>query len=788
MTKKTLIVESPTKAKTIGRYLGKDFTVVSTVGHIRDLPKSKLGVDVEHDFEPQYETIAGKTKVVASLKEAIKGADEIYLAPDPDREGEAIGWHVAQLLKRPMKRVEFHEITKKAVEEALKHPREIDMHRVDAQQARRVLDRLVGYSISPLMWRKIKPGLSAGRVQSVAVSLICDREREIEAFNPEEYWSFDGQFDADGKAFNAGLARIDGLRLVRPEGDEHRDGIEPEATKSDGKTITIRTTADAEKLADEMRQQRYAAGELTTRKQSRRPGPPFTTSTLQQDCAKRFGWSGKRTMQVAQSLYEGVDVGGGAEGLITYMRTDSVRVAQSAIDSLRELISQRFGEAYLPDKQNFYKTKGDAQDAHEAIRPTDAARTPEAVAAYLSTDQQKLYSLIWNRFVSSQMTPAEFETSAVELTGGRFVFRTTLTRLLFKGFLAVYGEARETEAAAELPQLTPGQQAELTDVKSNQHFTKPPPRFTDATLIKALEDQGIGRPSTYAAIIETIINRNYVFRRARAFEPTEWGYVTTEMMRHYFPEIVDVHFTRDMEERLDSIEEGKLDWHQMMREFYTPFNTKVLEAGAEKRYFKAQPKVTEHLCDKCEAPMVLRHGKFGPFLSCSTYPKCENIKNLDDKGNIVDRPVSEAGQKVPYPCPKCGKELSVRVSRWGTKFIGCTGYPKCDFTSELQTKCPKCGSELLKKTLKTRKVILVCSRNEESCGAECDFTCWGKPLLESCPLCSYWLMEEKIRGTDRWRRKCSNAACPNHRGIGDANELDAEADGAEEAVYAEAGD
>jgi DNA topoisomerase-1 len=620
------------------------------------------------------------------------------------------------------------------------------------------------------MWRKIKPGLSAGRVQSVAVRLICEREREIEAFKTEEYWSFDGQFSADGKGFEASLARIDGLRLVRPEGDEHRDGTEITPAET-GKTVTVRSRDEAEKLVAEMRAQRYSAGALTTRKQSRRPGPPFTTSTLQQDAAKKFGWSGKRTMQVAQSLYEGVDVGNGAEGLITYMRTDSVRVSQEAVSAVRELIGKRFGEPYLPGKPNFFSNKKDSvQDAHEAIRPTNAARTPETVAQYLSSDQQKLYGLIWNRFVSSQMTPAEFETSAVELAGGRFIFRTTLTRLLFKGFLAVYGDAREGAEAPELPQLAPGQTADLADVKSNQHFTKPPPRYTDATLIKALEDQGIGRPSTYAAIIETIINRNYVVRRARAFEPTEWGYVTTEMMQHYFPDIVDVGFTREMEERLDSIEEGKVDWRAMMGEFYKPFKGKLDAAAEEKRYFKAQPKLTEHVCDKCGSPMVLRYGKFGPFLSCSTYPKCENLKNIDDKGNIIDRPVSESGQKVDYPCPKCGKELSVKTSRWGTKFIGCSGYPKCDFTSELQTKCPKCGSELVRKTLKTRKVILVCSKNEETEGRDCDFTCWGKPLLEHCDLCGYWLMEEKIRGTDRWRRKCSNQACPNYRGVGDATE------------------
>jgi len=773
MSNKVLVVESPTKARTISRYLGPDFKVVSTVGHIRDLPKSKLGVDIADGFNPEYTPIKGKSKTIKLIKDAARKASEIYLAPDPDREGEAIAWHVAELLKLPVKRIEFHEITKRAVLEALQHPREIDTDRVNAQQARRVLDRLVGYQISPLMWRKIKPGLSAGRVQSVAVRLICERETAIRNFTPEEYWSFIGEFAAGGEQFSAELTRINGKRLVRPAEDHRR--AEENTIQSDNNIAHIASEEEALQLVADIRQQQYQVGEISSREHSRRALPPFTTSTLQQDAARKLGWTARRTMNVAQQLYEGVELESGSEGLITYMRTDSVRVNPEAITSVRDLIAERYGERYLPEKPNFFKSKSDAQEAHEAVRPTAVTRDPEAIKQYLSTDQYKLYRLIFNRFLASQIRAAEFETKSLEVGGGPYTFRTSVTIVRFDGHLAVYGEERAADQQdKELPAVNTGDPAELKSIDHQQHFTKPPARFTDATLVRALEENGIGRPSTYAPIIETILHRGYVVRVARHFEPTEWGFVTTEMMEHYFPDIVDVGFTREMETRLDLIEQGQADWRDVLQGFYGPFKDRLDAAGAEKKYFKAKPRETEHKCDKCGAPMVLRHGKYGRFLSCSAYPECSNIKNVDDKGNIVDRPVTEAGQVIERPCPKCGSRLAVKVSRWGTKFVGCSSYPRCDYTSELQTECPKCGAELVKRRLPNRRVILLCKANEESKGEKCDFVLWGKPLLEKCPLCGWFIAEQKIRGTDRWRRYCSNTACPNHQGIGDADEADGE--------------
>jgi DNA topoisomerase I len=764
MGKKAVIVESPTKAKTISRYLGSDYIVLSTVGHIRDLPKSSLGVSVEEGFKPDYQVIKGKAKTIKTIKDAVKDADEVYLAPDPDREGEAIAWHISEILKRPVKRIEFHEVTKRAVQEALKHPREIDYDRVNAQQARRVLDRLVGYQISPLMWRKIKPGLSAGRVQSVAVRLICEREREIDAFVPKEYWTFEAGFEVDGSQFSASLVRIGDQRVVRP-GEEHRREDERDGS---GQRV-ISQEAEAVGLQAAIRQQQYGVSDLSTRNHSRKPSPPFTTSTMQQDAARKLGWTGKRTMRIAQELYEGIDLGNGAEGLITYMRTDSVRVNPEALEQVREEIGSRFGLDYLPAKPNFYKSKENAQEAHEAIRPTTLAHRPEQIRGRLSIDQAKLYQMIYERFMASQMNNAEFLTTAAEITGGEFTFRASATRMLFKGFLAIYGEERSADRGGDsfLPPLTEGQSARILEANTDQHYTKPPARFSDATLIKALEDNGIGRPSTYAPIIDTIIQRNYVVRLQKHFEPTEWGFVTNELMQHYFPNIVDIGFTREMEENLDRVEDGGAEWRAMLGQFYGPFKEKLDEAAAEKRYFKAQPKATGVECDKCGAEMVLRHGKYGRFLSCSAYPKCDNIKNIDDKGNIVDRPVTEAGQKLDRPCPKCSAELLVKVSRWGTKFVGCSAYPKCDYTSELQTHCPKCGAGLVKKRLPNRRAILVCEANDRSNGADCDFVLWGKPLLENCTLCNWFLAERKVRGSDRMQRYCSNPDCENHRGLPD---------------------
>ncbi|MCH7471740.1 type I DNA topoisomerase [bacterium] len=767
MAKKALIVESPTKARTIGRYLGSDYTVVSTVGHIRDLPKSSLGVDVDNGFNPEYEIIKGKAKAIKQIKDAIKGADEIFLAPDPDREGEAIAWHVSEILKRPTKRVEFHEITKRAVLAALENPREINQNLVNAYQARRIMDRLVGYKISPLMWRKIKRGLSAGRVQSVAVRLICEREEEIRAFVPKEYWTFEASFAYDsGSKFSATLVSIGEERLARP-GEEQRRGEE-----GDGNQLrTIATKAEADTLVEDIARQSFSTGSRSVRQHSRRPHPPFTTSALQQDGAKKLGWTGKRTMSIAQQLYEGIDLGSGAEGLITYMRTDSVRVSAEALENVRGEIASRFGKEYLPDKPNFYKSKSSAQEAHEAIRPANAAYHPESIKGSLSTDQYKLYRLIHERFIASQMKPAEFETATLLVAGGPYAFRTSATKTTFKGFLAVYGEGRAVDSETNpVPDLPQGSPLTLDEVVPEQHITKPPPRYSDATLVKTLEEYGIGRPSTYAPIIETIIYRGYVVREKKRFEPTEWAFATTEMMKHYFPNIVDVNFTSSMEAQLDKVEAGEEDWQHLLSEFYKDFKPRLDAAAEEKKYFKAKPLETEHTCEKCGSTMLLRHGKYGRFLSCSAYPKCENIKNIDKKGNIVDSSAAGGGQEIERPCPDCGGQLLVKTSRWGTKFIGCKSYPKCKYTSELQNQCPKCGEKLVKQRLANRRVILVCSANESSEGKDCDFVLWGKPLLEKCPECGWFLAEQKIKGTDRQRRYCSNPGCNNHRGIDEGAE------------------
>ena len=777
MAKKTLIVESPTKARTISRYLGGEYLVVSTVGHVRDLPKSSLGVDLDNQFAPDYQVIQGKAKTIKLLKDAVKEASEVYLAPDPDREGEAIAWHVAEIIKCPVKRVEFHEITSRAVKEALKHPREINLDRVNAQQARRVLDRLVGYQISPLMWRKIRPGLSAGRVQSVAVRLICEREEEIRAFSTIEYWSITGQFSTPaGQTFPALLVRIGDQRLTHP-GDEQRR----EEEDGGNNLRTIGSQQEAEELLADIRKQAYAAGERSTRPHMRKPQPPFTTSTLQQDAARRLGWTGKRTMTAAQQLYEGVDLGSGAEGLITYMRTDSTRVAAEAIEAVRAEIERRFGPDYLPSSPNTYPSRAGAQEAHEAIRPTSVDRDPESVRQHLKSDQYQLYKMVYERFMASQMRPAQFKTTTLLVVSKPYDFRATHTKTLFRGFLAVYGEERVAgDGTQPLPEVASGSPLKLDDASAEQHFTKPPSRYSDATLIKALEENGIGRPSTYVPIIDTIIFRGYVVRSQKRFEPTEWGFVTTEMLKHYFPDIVDVGFTREMEEKLDRVEEGQQDWRELLKEFYGPFRQQLEQAAAEKRYFKAKPAETDVLCEKCGAPMLLRHGKFGRFLSCSAYPACSNIKNVDERGNVIDRPVSEAGQQLDRPCPKCGAKLAVKVSRWGTKFVGCTTYPKCDYTSELQTECPKCGGALSKRVLKNRRAILVCEHNDDSDSPKCDFVLWGKPLLERCAKCGWFLAEQKLRGSDVWRRYCCNPDCANHRGVGD----EAEANGPAEAEQA----
>ncbi len=680
---KLIVVESPTKARTIGRFLGSDYRVVASSGHIRDLPKRSIGYD-EQNFEPQYEVIAAKKNAIKALKDAAHSAEEVIIATDPDREGEAIGWHVASVLglKNDVKRMEFHEITQKAVDAALAHPRRLDMNLVNSQQARRVLDRMVGYKLSPVVWRKVKRGTSAGRVQSVAVRVICDREREIQNFVPREYWTIDGLFTPS----NAG----------------REPAFTATLTHLEGKKAELGTEADATAAAEMLRGLSYAVKSVETKRAKKSAPPPFTTSTLQQAAANRLGMSAKRTMQVAQELYEGIDLGKAGEvGLITYMRTDSVNIANDAISAARDFIGQEYGREYVPASPNRYKTKAkSAQEAHEAIRPTDVTRTPDVVGRHLSKDQSRLYRLIWQRFVACQMVPAEYDRTTVDVSGRqdgreRSIFRATASPLAFPGYLAAYGvtvgtddEGAATESSgdegaenATLPPLSQGQGLRLLDLTPEQHFTKPPARFNEASLVKFLEEQGIGRPSTYATIISTIQDRGYVEKQDRALVPTPLGFATSDLLVEHFPDIVDTGFTANMESELDGIADAEKDWRAMLRSFATPFEERVeqkLREVGRVKVEKAPPEPTGEMCPECGEPLVQRTGRFGPFVACSNYPTCKYVK----------REPKAPPKVTDISCPQCGKPLVERVARKGRgagrPFLGCSGYPKCRYTQQIQ--------------------------------------------------------------------------------------------------------
>lgn len=690
--KSLVVVESPTKARTLSKLLSRPYEVKASMGHVKDLPKSRLGVDVDDNFTPRYIVIKGKGPVIKELKDAARRAATVYMATDPDREGEAISWHLSEVL-RPVnpqiRRIEFHEVTKEAVTRAIRHPREIDQNLVNAQQARRILDRLVGYKLSPLLWRKIRGGLSAGRVQSVAVRLIVDREREIEAFVPREYWSIEGTFRTRaGESFTARLFARDGQKYGAP-GDED--------------AAVIATEADASALAALLRRAAYAVAEVRRKDQARHPAPPFVTSTLQQEANRKLGFSASRTMAVAQQLYEGLDVGaGGPVGLITYMRTDSVRVAAPAQHEARDYITRTFGEAYLPERPRQYRSRRDAQDAHEAIRPTSVARTPERLKPYLRSDQLRLYRLIWERFLASQMASAVMDTLSVDIAGrgpeasgagaggGEFLFRATGSRVKFPGFLILYREARENgeeEREGWLPPLEGGEPLALAALDPERHFTQPPPRYTEASLVRALEERGIGRPSTYAPTIETIKKRGYVTARDRRLVPTDVGRMVTDLLVEHFPEIVDVDFTARVEDDLDHIEDGRADWQQIVRNFYEPFE-KTLERAEEKIPVVEMPEVEiGEPCPQCGRPLVRKHGRFGEFIACSGYPECR-----------YTRPVG-----IGVACPRCGGEIVARRTRRGRTFYGCATYPACTFTSwdrPVDRPCPRCGSLMVSKPLR----------------------------------------------------------------------------------------
>ena len=681
MHKYLVIVESPAKVKTISKFLGANYKVMASQGHVRDLPKSQMGVDVEHDYEPKYITIRGKGDILAALRKEAKKADKVYLATDPDREGEAISWHLAAALKledKDIYRITFNEITKNAVKASLKEARKIDMNLVDAQQARRVLDRVVGYGISPLLWAKIKRGLSAGRVQSVALRMICDRENEIDAFIPEEYWTMEASLNIKGEKKPL-VAKFYGDR--------------------NGK-IDIKNAAQMQKILDEVKNSGFSIESVKKSEKIKKSPLPFTTSTLQQEAAKTLNMSTKRTMNVAQQLYEGVDIKGrGTVGLITYLRTDSTRVADEAKVASKDYISENYGEKYLPQSSNAKKDDKKIQDAHEAIRPTDLSLSPALVKESLQRDQFRLYQLIWKRFVASQMAPAQYETTSVRIGAGEYIFTVSASKIVFDGFMSVYKTDDDNEETNALAKgLDENSVLTLDDVNGTQHFTQPPAHFTEASLVKALEEQGIGRPSTYAPTISTIIARHYVIKENKNLYISELGNAVNNIMMTAFPTIVDVKFTANMESLLDGVAEGTVEWKEIIRNFYPDLKVAIDEAEKELEHVKIEDEVTDVICDKCGRNMVIKYGPHGKFLGCPGFPECHNTK-----------PYLE---KIGVACPKCGKDVILKKTKKGRMFYGCEGYPECDFVSwqkPSDKKCPKCGGYMIEKGSK-----LVCA--DETCG------------------------------------------------------------------------
>jgi DNA topoisomerase-1 len=681
VAKPLIIVESPTKAKTIKKFLPPRYVVKASVGHVRDLPKSTLGVDVEHDFAPRYLTIKGKGDIIKELKAAAKSASEVYLATDPDREGEAIAWHLAEILKlEHPKRIELHEITKEAALAAIAHPHEIDMPRVNAQQARRILDRLVGYKISPLLWAKVRGGLSAGRVQSVAVRLIVDREREIAAFVPREYWSITA-------------------RLAKPQTNGNVPVVFPaELSQIDGAKAEVTDERTAAAVVAAVQDAPWSVSSIKERETRRNAAAPFTTSTLQQEASRKLKFRVRKTMQLAQALYEGVDLGAeGTQGLITYMRTDSTRVADSAREAAREFIETSFGKEFVGAQRQFKMREG-AQDAHEAIRPTSVFRTPDAVAGVLKRDELRLYRLIWERFVASQMAPAVFDQTTVDFVIGKFTFRSTGSVLKFAGFTRVYEEGRDDAAAAAddalgdgkkplLPKLVVNEALDLKAIEPKQHFTEPPPRFTEASLVRVLEENGIGRPSTYSSIVETVQARGYVEQIERRFHPTDIGIAVNDLLAEHFPDVVDPKFTAQMEGGLDEVAESGGDWVALLRSFYDKFSLELIAAEEKLPKFEQRDEPTDEICPACARPMVIKTGRFGKFISCSGYPECKTTRPI----------LKDTGAK----CPKDGGIVVERKSRKGRTFFGCANYPKCDFVSwdrVVPEPCPVCGDYVVVKT------------------------------------------------------------------------------------------
>lgn len=761
MAKSLIIVESPAKARTITKYVGRGYSVVASVGHVKDLPASKFGVDVDHDFEPKYVVIRGKAKVLADIKKKAKDADKIFLGPDPDREGEAIAWHIAEELNgKPgrVRRVLFNEITSAAVRRALQSPGDIDMNKVNAQQARRVLDRIVGYKLSPLLWEKVRRGLSAGRVQSVAVRLICEREQEREAFEPQEYWTI--------------TARLEG---------EHPPPFDAKLQEIQGREASISNGEEARQIVEAIQGAAFTISSIERKDKRRNPLPPFITSRLQQDAARKLRFTPKKTMAVAQQLYEGVDVGAeGPVGLITYMRTDSTRIAAEAQEEARGFIRDRYGDAYVPETPNVFKTQKAAQEAHEAIRPTSVARDPEQVRQYLERDQYLLYKLIWTRYLASQMTPAVLDVTRVNIEANGYVFRATGTVVKFQGHTIVYTEGRDAaegaagrgpqgaqsaddEESRHLPPLEEGQSLHLVEdgerpgLESKQHFTQPPPRYNEALLVKELEEKGIGRPSTYAAIISTIQDRRYVEKQDNRFKPTELGVMVNERLVQHFPDVFAVEFTARMEEDLDEIEEGEKDWIETVREFYTPFVKDLGEAEEKMEQLKGKEEPTDIPCEKCGKTMVIKWGRHGHFLACSGYPDCKNTKEFTRAEDGDIRIVEKAEETTDETCEKCGSPMVVKSGRFG-RFLACSSYPSCKSTKPLTlgVKCPRpdCGGDLVQKRTKKGRFFYSCSRYPQ-----CDYALWDRPINRACPKCGAPFLVEKVSKRTGTTIQCREESC-----------------------------
>ena len=739
--KSLLIVESPTKVNTLKKIVGRDFIVKASVGHLKDLPKKKLGVDVDNNFAPEYITIRGKGKILSELKAAAKKADKIFLAPDPDREGEAIAFHIGNEVAKHTDgiifRVMFNEITKKAVTEAISNPTEVNINRVNAQQARRILDRLVGYKISPILWKKVHRGLSAGRVQSVALRIVCDRENEIKAFKSEEYWSI--TLDLEGH--------------VNPQ-------FQSKLFKVDGKKVEISNQAGADEVVKNLDGAEFTLEDIVKKERKRNPAAPFITSTLQQEASRKLNFSPKKTMMLAQRLYEGIPVGSkGTVGLITYMRTDSTRLSTEATDMIRDYIVSRYGEPFLPKVPNVYKSKKSAQEAHEAIRPTDVELEPAAMKEYLEKDMFRLYELIWARSVSCQMVSAILDTTQFDIRTGQYLFRSNGSIVKFSGFMQVYVESGDDEPAEQtakpgdriLPALEKGEKLNLLEVHPEQHFTHPPPRFTEAMLVKKLEEEGVGRPSTYAAIVSVIKDRDYVKNEERRLAPTELGVLISDLLLEHFPDIMTTEFTANMESQLDQIEEGTAEWVKTLQTFYVPFKSDLDEAEKKMKDLKAEVEETDEVCDKCSQPMIIKWGRFGKFMACSGYPDCKNTKEVPKEGpdgKMVSEPATVEGV-----CDKCQGPLIMKVGRFG-KFIACSNYPECKFTKpiDLGILCPEdgCKGKIAGRRSKKGRTFYGCTAYPN-----CNFVSWEKPVGEACPECKNPYMVEK------WKKnEDTSIVCP----------------------------